>query len=103
MASQTAVRVVFEQYYGSSSPDLAGSLQAVVYTWGAHSLGVSGVLSRSFAINTWEEGTCVPDYSMLMAALSPYWSMRLMAGGYRGDRGTAPTAPRTSASRREAA
>ncbi len=81
---------------GSGSAGLAVNLAASAtwqaYTWGAHAVGVAGVVSRSFAINTWEDGTCVPDYSMLMAGVSPYWSVRLSTGrhdhrfrlGYRG-------------------
>lgn len=62
--------------------NLAASATWVAHTWGAHAIGVSGVASRSFAINTWEDGTCVPDYSMIMAGISPYWSLRLSSGGY---------------------
>jgi Flp pilus assembly protein TadD len=62
--------------------NLAASATWQAYTWGAHAVGVAGVVSRSFAINTWEDGTCVPDYSMIMAGISPYWSMRLSTGRY---------------------
>jgi len=62
--------------------NLAASATWVAHTWGAHALGVSGVMSRSFAINAWEKGTCVGDYSMIIAGISPYWSVRLSTGRY---------------------
>jgi Flp pilus assembly protein TadD len=62
--------------------NLAASASWLVHTWGAHAVGVSGVVSRSFAINTWEEGSCVKDYSMLIAGVSPFWSVRLSTGRY---------------------
>ncbi len=62
--------------------NLATSVSWVAHSWGAYAIGVSGVLSRSFAINTWEKGSCVGDYSMLMGGISPWWSVRLSSGGY---------------------
>lgn len=71
---------------GSGSSGLLVNLTAsatwVAHTWGAHAVGVAGVMSRSFAINTWEDGSCVKDYSMLIAGISPYWSVRLSTGRY---------------------
>jgi len=67
---------------GGVLTNLAASLSWVAHTWGAYAIGVSGVVSRSFAINTWEEGSCVPDYSLLMGGISPWWSVRLSSGGY---------------------
>jgi hypothetical protein len=59
---------------------LGAGLQWRAFTWGRHRVGVSAALHRTFAVNFWDEGSCVPDYSTLVGALSPWWAVRFATG-----------------------
>lgn len=61
---------------------LSGSLSWLAFTWGRYGIGVNGALSRTFAVNTWDDSSCVSDYSMLIGTIAPYWNMRLSTGAY---------------------
>lgn len=72
--------------------DMGAHLAWNAATWGRHSVGLGASLFRSFAMNWWEPGSCVSDYSLLSGSLSPWWAMRFTSGsidhelrvGYRG-------------------
>ncbi len=59
---------------------LGGGLRWRAFTWGRHRVGVDAALHRTFAVNFWDEGGCVPDYSTLVGAVTPYYAVRFATG-----------------------
>ncbi len=59
---------------------LGASLKWQAFAWGRYRVGVNAALSRTFALNWWDEGSCVPDYSTLAGAISPWWAVRFATG-----------------------